>query len=438
MTQVENPSRRTTLPDTGWDAPLEMLVADVSAGRRNPLAWTRHCQRVIATLDGDLHAWVTLSERAESDAAARDAQPGPPGPMHGVPLGVKDIIDVAGLPTRCGSTITPTDPALVSAACVQALERLGAVPQGKTVTTEYAYFRPGPTRNPAAPGRTPGGSSSGSAAAVAAGMVPVALGSQTAGSVTRPAAYCGAAAMVLAHGATDLSGIVGLSHSLDALGVLARRVSDLAYVHAAWFGTGPRGLPRRVLTWQGSGLGELDAAMVQAVQIGVGAFEEHGLEVAPLVWDDHIGTLAEDHALIMAYEAVRERPEVVARIDEVSAPLADLLRTGGKVSVEDYRHACFRVERSRLDLDDLIGDDAVILGPAALGPAPEGLDSTGSPVLSRPWQALGRPVVTVPGVMTAAGLPLGLQIVGRPGAEDRLLAAAQLLEQRVQLTHTLV
>lgn len=420
------------MPEISWDASLETLVAEVGGGGCTAGDWTRVSRARIAEEDAAVQAWVCLSDRAESDAADRDAS-ATSGPLQGVPIGVKDIIDVAGLPTRCGSSITSPDPASASAACVRDLENLGAVVQGKTVTTEFAYFQPGPTRNPKAPGRTPGGSSSGSAAAVAAGMVPLALGSQTAGSVSRPAAYCGVAGMVLAHGAVDLSGIAGLSESLDSLGLIARGVADLAYAYQALMGTpeAPR-TATRVLIWEGSGLDQVEPTMKQALQLAVDYLTRKDYTVSALGWDDHVRTLAEDHPLIMAYEAVRERPDAVARIGELSEPLAELLRTGQRVLDEDYRQALVRVERSRSDLDDLLGGNALILGPAALGPAPEGLGATGSPILSRPWQALGCPVVVIPGVRTADNLPLGLQLIGRAGGEGRLLAAAEQLEEGVR------
>lgn len=416
------------MPENGWEGPLSSVVAEVATGQRSAQDWTTASQQRVARADAEIQAWVCLSDHAESDAAARDEAA--PGPLHGVPIGVKDIIDVAGMPTRCGSTITSAEPATETAACVSAFEALGAVVQGKTVTTEFAYFQPGPTRNPSAPGRTPGGSSSGSAAAVAAGMVPLALGSQTAGSVSRPAAYCGVAGMVLAHGIADLRGITGLSESLDSLGLLAQRVADLAYVFGALFDPPAfSGSPTRILIWEGSALDQVEPAMSEALTLAANRLKERGYVVSGLAWDDHVRTLAEDHPVIMAYEAVRERPEIVARIDEVSAPLADLVQRGLRIEEEDYRHAGFRVERSGIDLDQLLGGDTLILGPAALGPAPTGLGATGSPIMSRPWQVLGRPVVVIPGITTATGLPLGLQLIGQAGDEGRLLAEAERLEK---------
>ncbi|WOP19289.1 amidase [Raineyella sp. LH-20] len=389
----------------------------------------------IAAAEDAVHAWVALSERAlaDADAADRRAEEQGPLPLHGLTVGVKDVIDVAGLPTRCGSPATTSAaPAARSAACVRRFEELGAVVIGKTVTTEYAYFAPGPTDNPAAPGHTPGGSSSGSAAAVAAGMVPLALGSQTAGSLTRPAAYCGVAGMVLAHGTADLTGITGLSDALDALGLLTRTVGDLARAYEAFTGA-PLGLarpadPGPVLLWRPR-IGEpLDPEMVQALERAGALLAAAGTSVRPLEWDDHVRTLLGDHPVIMAYEAARERAALLERPDDISVPLRDLLTVGAATTADEYHDACVRRDVSRTDLATLLAEGGVIVGPAALGPAPAGLSATGSPVLSRPWQALGLPVITVPGARAADGRPLGLQVIGRPGREAELFAVAGRLE----------
>ncbi|NNG18991.1 amidase [Naumannella sp. ID2617S] len=413
--------------DAIWDRPLAEWVAALHSGELPLAEPSRESERRIGQYDHRWHAFVCPSERIEQDLAELEQRQGEL-PLLGIPLAVKDIIDVAGLPTRCGSTITSPDPVAESAACVRALESLGALVQGKTVTTEYAYFAPGPTHNPNAPGHTPGGSSSGSAAAVAAGMVPLALGSQTAGSLTRPASFCGVAGMVLAHGSTDLAGITGLSESLDSLGLLTRRVADLAYAWSTFTGTDPVTSGGRVLVWRGSELDEIEPRMQQAVDRAVQVLREAGVEVAELDWDDHVRSLAVDHTVIMAYEAVRERADVLERIDEVSQPLAELLRRGSGISADEHQHALYRRDRSRVHLAAMISGGGLIIGPAALGAAPEGISATGSPVLSRPWQALGLPVVTVPGVRTAAGLPLGIQLIGQPGAEGELFRMGELLE----------
>lgn len=419
------------------DRPLAELVSTVREGRLAVADPTEAALERVARLESRVHAWVVMDPRAREVAATRS-----PGPLQGIPVAVKDIIDVAGLPTRCGSAITSPAPVVESAACVRALESLGAVVLGKSVTTEYAYFAPGPTDNPAAPGHTPGGSSSGSAAAVAAGMVPLAVGSQTAGSLTRPAAFCGIAGMVLAQGTTDLTGVTGLSHSFDSLGLLARRVEDLTHVYEALVSAGfvtttgdcPPPSPNRpveAFLWSGSELDEISPAMGEAVVIAGQRLADAGVRVQDLDWDDHVQTLTGDHITIMSYEAARIRTDALTRLNEVSRPLADLLKSGQEVAESDYRAARIRCDRSLVELGAVLARTGVVVGPAALGPAPVGLSATGSPVLSRPWQALGLPVVTVPGMLCGAGRPLGLQVIGLPGCESRVLALALQLQDLV-------
>ena len=416
------------------DQPLAELVRMVRDGELAPDDPTKAALQRTARLEPQVHAWVLLDPAAEETAARRG-----PGPLQAVPIAVKDIIDVAGLPSRCGSTITSPEPVPESAACIRALESLGAVVLGKSVTTEFAYFAPGPTDNPAAPGHTPGGSSSGSAAAVAAGMVPLAVGSQTAGSLTRPAAFCGIAGMVLAQGTTDLTGITGLSHSFDSLGLLARRVEDLAHAYEALVSGGfatmagdcappSPGRPVDVCLWHGSELDEISPAMAEAVETAGRLLEGAGVPVQELDWDDHIQTLTGDHITIMSYEAARLRTDALARLDEVSQPLAELLQSGQQIADADYQAARIRCDRSLVELGAVLARTGVVVGPAALGPAPAGLAATGSPVLSRPWQALGLPAVTVPGIRCGAGRPLGLQVIGMPGCESRVLGLAAQLQ----------
>lgn len=384
-----------------------------------------------------VRAWVGLDERAQDQARALDAADrAPEMPLFGVPVGVKDIIDVAGLPTRCGSIVTPREVAEESASCVSRLEELGAVVLGKTVTTEFAYFRPGPTRNPWQPEHTPGGSSSGSAAAVASGMVPLALGTQTAASLVRPAAFCGVAGLVLSHGTVDLSGIVGLSPSLDSLGLITRTVDDLALAYEALSGRAcVNAADGHLLLWSGSGIGQLEPVMEQALARLPGLLADWS--AAPGDLDDHVRTLALDHATIMAYEAARERSqELREHRDQLSAPLVELLEQGRRTSDDEYWQASYRRDRSRLDLERAL-EGTFIIGPAALGAAPAGLGSTGSPIMSRPWQAVGFPTVAVPGLRTSTGLPVGLQVIGRPGSEPTLLAVAAQVEQALRAAETL-
>ena len=408
-------------------------VNAISAGVLTAEDLATHTREEIERSEPHLRAWVELAADITAQSRRVD-QLTAPLPLRGVSVGVKDLIDVAGLPTRAGSPLTSEEAAETDADCVTRLRTLGTVVQGKTVTTEYGYFSPGPTRNPHANGHTPGGSSSGSAAAAGAGIIPLALGTQTAGSLTRPASFCGAAGMVLAHGSTSMAGITGLSESLDSLGLLTRSVEDLRTVYRAFSqadipASSPRGTTT-VLAWHGSGLDEVSPSMRGLLQRLPLLINKLGVECQPLDWHDHVLTLASDHVTVMAHEAARTRSDELARHGEaVSAPLRQLLEQGSRIPTDDRDAALARRDRSRVLLAEVVGSGSLVIGPAALGPAPAGLATTGSPILSRPWQLLGLPVVVVPGAMTTTGLPLGLQVIGLPGREQDMLNLGVGLEQ---------
>ncbi|MFE5505226.1 amidase [Amycolatopsis japonica] len=387
---------------------LRELVQDLRQGRTTPEAAVKRALARIAETDAELRAWVDRTDF-------------PPG--AGVPLGVKDIIDLAGVPTRCGSTLrAEAVPATADAAIVTAWRAAGMAPLGKTVTTEFAFFAPGPTRNPAALGHTPGGSSSGSAAAVASGQVPLALGSQTAGSVTRPASYCGVASLVMSHGRYPVTGVTGLSPSLDSHGVFAATAADLALAWSALTGDPAReSRPPRILVWSADALDVVEAPMRHALTQAAKRLQDAGATVEPFREEQLMVELTAAHPVVMAYEAARERSAELAVAERLSAPLAQLLRAGAATSVDEYETARATIAEGAVRLADAFD---VVLGPAAPGAAPPGLQATGNPVLSRGWQALGLPVVTIPGFTDPAGLPLGLQLVGRHGGDDELLGHA--------------
>lgn len=412
-----------------WSQPIHEQTAAARSVPGTTSVLVQRTREQIAAREPDLRAWVTLSPDIAAHAALVDGTEGNL-PLRGISLGVKDLVDVEGLPTRAGSSITDPTPATKDADCVARLRRLGAVVQGKTVTTEFGYFAPGPTSNPRVAGHTPGGSSSGSAAAVGSGSIPLALGTQTAGSLTRPASFCGAAGMVLAHGTADMSGITGLSESLDSLGLLTRTVDDLRTVYRALQEPDPAA-PRvgPVFVWLGSELDVLSPPMQKLVGGLPSLLEAVGVESRPLDWDDHVRTLAADHAVVMAREAAQTRDtELRCHGDALSGPLRQLLEQGAQIGLDDHGSALARRDRSLELLAGILGDDGLVIGPAALGPAPRGLAATGSPILSRPWQLLGMPVVIVPGAATTTGLPLGIQIVGLPGREGDMLDLAVKLE----------
>ncbi|RKT84800.1 Asp-tRNAAsn/Glu-tRNAGln amidotransferase A subunit [Saccharopolyspora antimicrobica] len=394
---------------------LRELVGDLTTGATTPAEALQRSRARIAETDPELRAWVELGAPASAN-----------GPLGGVPLAVKDIVDVAGLPTRCGSQLrADAPPAAADAAIVTAWRNAGAIPVGKSVTTEFAYFAPGPTRNPAAPEHTPGGSSSGSAAAVAAGQVPLALGSQTAGSVTRPAAFCGVASLVLTRGRFSVEGVTGLSPSLDSHGFFAAGASDLALAWSALTGEPDSGLatgrPPRLLLWTPQAL---EPPMATALTSACAKLRAAGAVIDEFPDGRLIAQLTAAHPVIMAYEAARERAVELAAASQLSEQLATLLRTGAATSEHDYETARRTTTEAGERLSELLADYDAVLGPAALGPAPAGITATGDPVLSRPWQALGLPALCVPGMRTEAGLPLGLQLVGAALSETELLATA--------------
>ncbi|BAH50822.1 amidase [Rhodococcus opacus] len=414
-------------------SPLRDLVEQLAAGSTTPTEVAEAALARIAELDPRIRAWAHLDPDAVRSAAARIQDRGAGGVLWGVPVGVKDLIDVACMPTRCGSELTSAEPAAADADCVARVRALGALPAGKTVTTEFGYFKPGPTRNPRAVDHTPGGSSSGSAAAVAAGMVPLAFGTQTAGSLTRPASFCGVAGFVTAHGSFSTDGITGLSPSLDSLGLLARTVSDLHFAWTALRDGAPAptlepSAPRRLRLWSGFELGEVSTEMTAALRKTAATAEASGVSCREVDAAATVVALTEHHHSVMAYEAARERSAEAARPEKISAPLAELFGAGAQTSEADYAGALAGIREMRQRLLSALDEDEAILGPAALGAAPRGHDATGTPVLSRPWQAMGLPVVTIPGKRDSAGLPLGLQLIGRPGAEQRLFETAVWLE----------
>ncbi|MPY57094.1 amidase [Streptomyces spongiae] len=386
--------------------------------------------RRLQRTEPDLRAWV----RVDADGARTQAQRAPAGPLIGVPFGVKDIIDVAGLPTECGSPLRRRRIAVADAWLVGRLRAAGAVPLGKTVTTEFAYFQPGPTRNPHNFAHTPGGSSSGSAAAVAAGVVPLALGSQTAGSLTRPASFCGTAGYVAPVGAWPTAGFTGLSPTLDAPGLLTTDVTTLAAAVEAVDDTRIEEPPSmRVLLWTGTELADIDPAMLDALERTGNALTGTGTQTADLGERVRPQELTETHATVMAYEAARALAAEAAHPESLSAPLNELLDRGRNTPTADYEAALAVRGRARARILELLHDEAdVILGPAAPGPAPHGLGATGTPALSRPWQLLGLPVVTVPGHRDPHGMPLGLQLVGHPDRVGWLLGIARCTETLVQ------
>lgn len=411
----------------------------IRADRLSSVELVRSCLDRIAERDGAVGAWEYVDpDLALAQARRRDAEP-PRGPLHGVPVGVKDIVDTADQPTGRGSTIyagrRPDD----DAGCVRRLRDAGAVILGKTVTTEFALFHPARTANPRDLGRTPGGSSSGSAAAVADLHVPLALGTQTAGSVVRPAAYCGVFGLKPTYGAFDLSGVAMVSRSLDTLGLFARTADDLAVAAAilgagSWdqhFGPSPEDPPRitflRTPHWE-----HVEPESRELIERAVERIGSD-TDVEETAGPDGFEELVDAQRVIMEYEAARSLDEEWRHHrGELSELLRAALERGHAITPQRYERAGQVAAAYRDRLPEVFGGGDVAVVPCVLGEAPTGLDTTGDPVLCRSWTLLGTPAVAVPGLRGPNGLPLGVQVVAAPGRDAVAVAAARWLAPRLR------
>jgi Asp-tRNA(Asn)/Glu-tRNA(Gln) amidotransferase A subunit family amidase len=427
---------------------------EIREGRLTSEEMVQACLERVRALEPKVEAWQFLDEGhalAQARACDERKRSGEPiGPLHGVPVGVKDIIDTTDMPTENGTVLHKGRTPREDAAVVKMLRAAGAVILGKTVTTECAYFSPGKTRNPHNPEHTPGGSSSGSAAAVAAGMVPLALGSQTAGSVIRPAAFCGAYGFKPTHGLIPRTGILALSRTLDHVGLFARSVEDLALLLEQLQGhdeldldTRPRArVPFRTIAleepplepmfafiktphWERTDPDTKEAYAELRETLGKQVEEVELFPSAAEAWDWH-------RTIMECEMAANLEPLWVAGRDKLSGKLRSLLERGREAKALDYQRALRRIPLAVESLDELFQQryDA-ILTPPALGTAPKGLGSTGDPVFCSIWTLLGMPAITLPLMQGQNGLPLGVQLVGRKGYDARLLRTARWLEKKV-------
>jgi Asp-tRNA(Asn)/Glu-tRNA(Gln) amidotransferase A subunit family amidase len=389
----------------------------------------RACLERVAERDPVVRGWTYLDpEAALAQARAADAAEEPRSPIHGVPVGIKDIIDTADMPTEYGSRIYAGNRPGTDATCVARLREAGAVILGKTKTTEFAYFHPADTTNPYNAERTPGGSSSGSAAAVADGMVPVALGTQTAGSVIRPASFCGVLGLKPTHGLIDMTGVRPLSPRLDTLGLFARSADDLERFLYVLSGIEaqpaiektPRIAFARTARWD---LVDPDAR--EALEGGAAAL---GADEAELPAE--VEATVDAQARIMAVDvAASAAKEYEHHRDELSRELLELIEQGLGTDRATYDDDVATGERAAAALPAVFERYDALMTPAALGQAPRGLDATGDPVFCRAWTLLGTPAISVPGAVGGDGLPVGVQLVAPRGRDAELLAVARWAQE---------
>lgn len=458
-------------PRPPGSAPLEPLArwsADLSSGRSTSSGLVQRCLATIAAGEPQVRAWVEVfAEAALAAAAERDAEAARGmrrGPLHGIPLGIKDIVDIADRPTRCGWFGPDAPPATSDAVVVQRLRDVGAIVLGKTVTTAFACYDPPPTGNPWHADRTPGGSSSGSAAAVAAGHVPASIGSQTGGSITRPAAFCGICGCKPSYGRVGRRGVMPLAPTLDHVGPLARTVQDLALVLDAIVGFDPLDEGSSSAAWEPLAPQLQDAGRLPAPRLGLlrGAFVERSaadqtrvLEAAVARWTKDGATASEirfepassaagkevwwpepfdatqrTHRTIMAVEAALAHAErSPAEIDAFPRAIRALIDEGRALEATTYAAARIARRRLRRRIDEAFRTADVLICPAARGGAPD-RSSTGDPQFNTPWSLTGLPTVSVPVGFDDDGLPVSAQFVGPALGEARLFAAAAWCEAR--------
>ena len=413
------------------------------------------CLERVRAIEPKVQAWTFLDEEhALQQARAADARRRsgePVGALNGIPVGLKDIIDTADMPTENGTVLHKGRTPRHDATVVRMLRAAGAVMLGKTVTTECAYFSPGKTRNPHNLEHTPGGSSSGSAAAVSAAMVPLALGSQTNGSTIRPAAFCGVYGFKPTHGLVPRGGILQLSRTLDHVGLFARSIEDIAMLAeevAGYDELDPDTRPRARQPFREIALEQppieptlafiktphwdrMDAEAKEAIGELVAELGDRVEEVdlfpsAAQAWDWHKTIMDAEMAANLEREWTKGR-------DKLSPQLRALIERGREVRAVDYQRVLRGIAPVTASLDELFTEryDA-ILTPASLGVAPKGLAATGDPALCTLWTLLGMPAVSLPLMQGAGGLPLGVQLVGRRNFDARLLRTARWLAGRLE------
>ena len=417
------------------------IAAHISSGKLTAEAVMNDHLARIAAREREVNAFIDFdAERALMLARAADQRP-EKGLLHGVPFAVKDIIDTVDLPTSWGSPIYKGFQAPRNASCVEMLMRAGAIPIGKTVTTEFAYFSPGATRNPHNLEHTPGGSSSGSAAAVADGMAAFGLGSQTAASLTRPAAYCGVFGYKASQGSIDLQGVMGLASNLDSLGLLARGIDDLILARAALCGTvlpsdsQGHSSPQKVAFFKGPHWHEASQSMQDACVSAAEALRSAGVSVTDMESPAEFAHLSECHKTVMAFEVARARHfEFRSYPEQLSSAFYGLIETGLSISRADYDAALAARDAGEAALAKLLSSHDAIMTPAAPSGAPAGIKATGDPLFSRLWTLMRVPTVTLPFGRDAANLPLAFQLVGRFGEDQTLLAHSRVIADHLQIS----
>jgi Asp-tRNA(Asn)/Glu-tRNA(Gln) amidotransferase A subunit family amidase len=417
----------------------------ITRGELTPEELVERCFERIEQLDNEVQAWVYLDKARALETAktlTAEAKAGKlRGPLHGIPIGIKDNVDVAGIPTRCGSqAFNGAPPPDRDALVVERLRQQGAIILGKTHTTEFAYFDPAPTRNPYHLYHTPGGSSSGSAAAVASGMVPVALGTQTAASVCRPAAYCGLAAVKPSHGSIETTGVMPLAQSFDTIGFFGRRIADAAIPFLAASGNLERGAASVLnapVKAEGLRIGVVTDPLYEQASNDVRDFYERtmrrfeaaGSRIQPVCPPVPFAQMIDWHGTVLAYESARHYRQIVeTNKGVVGEKFQGLVESGLRVSDQVYEQALLAIAAAQKDIWQVLGQYDILTVPPVPAAAPEGLGWTGDPRFIAPWTVLGGPLTILPGGLNHEGMPLAVMLASPPGSDISLIERSLYLE----------
>jgi Asp-tRNA(Asn)/Glu-tRNA(Gln) amidotransferase A subunit family amidase len=428
----------------------------IREGRLTAVELTEASLKRIEAREAEVQAWAFLDpEHALKQARALDEhrkRGRPLGALHGVPVGVKDIVDTADMPTENGTVLHAGRRPRADATLVSLLRAAGAIILGKTVTTELAVYTPGKTRNPHDLEHTPGGSSSGSAAAVADGMVPLAIGTQTNGSVIRPASYCGVYGYKPSHGLIPRTGVLAQSPPLDTVGVMAAGLEDLAFLAEPLMAfdakdpaSRPRAWPMLLEVLREAPPVPPRLAFVRSpvweqadedTRAGFAELAELlGERIEDVELSSTFGEAIELHRTIMEADLAKSFAREYERgREQLSARLCEMIERGQEVRAVDYNRAVERISALNAALAEVFESYDAILTPAVTGEAPQGLESTGSPVFCTTWTLCGVPAVTLPLLTGASGLPIGVQLVGEKGDDARLLRTARWLVETVRAT----
>jgi len=445
-------ARKSVVPSPILGLSAVELRDRMARGALRAVDLAQACLDQIAAQEPRVQAWAWLDgEHVINQAKALDAHRATGraiGPLHGLPVGLKDVIDTVRIPTSNGTALDAGRVPTADAVVVQRLKAAGAIIMGKTVSTELAFLAPGKTRNPHNPEHTPGGSSSGSAAAVAAGMVPLAIGTQTGGSVIRPAAYCGAVGFKPSFGSIPRTGILAQSPSLDTVGVFARGIEDAALLAEILFGHDPA--DRSTAAMPPPRL--LDTARAAPPVTPMLAFVrppewDTATEQTKLAMQELTGELGDRCFEALLPNAFGEAASIRERInhaemakcyfayerrgrEQMSETMRDALDAGKAIPARDYIAALDWPDILNAGLEEIFDRCDAIITPATPSAAPQGLSSTGSSIFNGLWTLCGTPAVTVPLLMDDTGLPMGVQLVGRRGDDARLLRTARWLSER--------